>query len=162
LSTAAVTPSPLTTSRKVGQGRTLAAIALLLAATLGAHQSQALVLLFVVLPFLVAGVVIAFVAWRSSGGPPPIRTSAILASGRSAQAEVLSLKVMGTVVDMRPMVRFALRVDAGPDEAPFDLEVVQSLPRGVARDIKPGDVVEVRVTPDHSAGAVVWGGSLPG
>jgi hypothetical protein len=128
---------------------------------LGLTQGQALVLLFFVLPFLVAGVVIALVAWRSSGGPAPVRTSAILAGGQPAEAEVLALKPLGTILDMRPMVRFSLRVNPGPNEEPFELVVVQSLPRAAAREIRPGDVVEVRLTADHSAGAVVWGGPPP-
>jgi hypothetical protein len=116
------------------------------------------VLLFVVLPFVVAPAVIAFVAWRSSGKPPPLRTSAILADGLPAEAEVLAVRMSGSFLDVRPMVRFSLRVNTGPDDAPFDLQVVQSIPRGVVREIRPGDTVEVRVTPDRSAGAVVWGG----
>ncbi len=124
---------------------------------LGATQTQALVVLFVLLPFPVAGAVIAFVSWRSSSDPPPVRTSVILADGHRAQAEVLSVKALGGFFDLRPMVRFSLRVSAGPDDAPYDLEVIQSLPRGAAWEIHPGDVVEVRVTADRSAGAVVWG-----
>ncbi len=110
-----------------------------------------------VLPFVVAGPVIAFVSWRSSGTPPPVRTSTILAEGDPAEGEVVSVKLLGTFLDMRPMVRFALRVHVGSD-GPFDLEVVQSLPRAVARDFHPGDVVELRLTADRSAGAVVWVG----
>jgi hypothetical protein len=110
----------------------------------------------VVLPFLVAGLVIWFVSWRSSHKPAPIRTSTILAEGQSAQAEVLSVKSLGSFLEVRPMVRFVLRVRADSDE-PFDLEVIQSLPRGAVRDFHAGDVIEVRLTPDHSAGAVVWG-----
>ncbi len=130
---------------------------------LGVTQVQALVLLFVLLPFLVAAAVIAFVSWRSKGDPPPIRTSTILAEGYPAEAEVVAVKTLGGFLDMRPMVRFALRVNAGPGEAPFDLEVVQSLPADVARRIRAGDVLDVRVTADRSAGAVVWGGpAMPG
>jgi hypothetical protein len=121
-------------------------------------QSQALVVLFVVLPIPVAAAVIGFVVWRSSGEPPPVRTSAILADGDRAEATVLSVRALGGPLDMRPMLRFSLRVSAGPGEGPFDLEVVQSLPRGAVRDIHPGDVLEVRVTADRSAGAVVWHG----
>jgi hypothetical protein len=123
---------------------------------LGATQTQALVVLFVVLPFVVAGVVIAFVSWRSSSDTPPIRTSVILATGDPAAAEVLSIKAVGLFLDVRPMVRFLLRVNAGPDEASFELEVFQSLPRSVVRTIRTGDVLEVRVTADRSAGAIVW------
>jgi hypothetical protein len=124
----------------------------------GVTQTQALLVLFVLLPFPVAAAVIAFVAWRSSGDPPPVRTSVILAEGDPATAEVRSIKALGGLLDLRPMVRFSLWVDLGPDESPFELEVVQSLPRGAAREIHPGDLVEVRVTADRAAGAIVWGG----
>ncbi len=109
-----------------------------------------------VLPFLVAGAVIAFVAWRSKGKPAPIRTSTILAEGQPAEAEVLSVKPLGSFLEVRPMVRFLLRVRSGGDE-PFDLEVIQSLPRSAMREFHTGDVIEVRLTADRSAGAVVWG-----
>jgi len=135
-----------------------ASLVVALATIVGVTQSQELVLLFVVLPVLVAPVVIGFVAWRSSGKPPPVRTSTILADGQPAEAEILAIKSMGGIVDMRPMVRFSLRVTSGPDEAPFDLEVTQSVPRGLVREFRVGASVEVRVTADRSAGAIVWGG----
>lgn len=129
----------------------------ILATTLSSNQSKELLFLFVVLPFLVAGAVIAFVSWRSKNKPAPIRTSTILAEGQPAEAEVLSVRSLASsFLEVRPMVRFLLRVQAGGDE-PFDLEVVQSLPRAAVREFHAGDVIEVRVTPDHSAGAVVWG-----
>jgi len=120
-------------------------------------QALALLLLFVVLPFVVAGGVIAFVSWRSKGGPAPVRTSDILATGDPGEAEVLTVKAMGGFLDARPMVRMGLRVQAG-GSAPFDLEVTQSIPRGSLRDIRPGVRVEVRVTPDRSRAAVVLAG----
>jgi hypothetical protein len=132
-----------------------------LASLFGLTQTQALLLLFVVLPFLVAAIVIPFVAWRSSGQPKPIRTSEILAHGTPAEAEILSVRPLGSILDLRPMVRFVLRVTAEPDYAPFELEVIQSLPRGAVRDFHQGERVEVRLTPDRSAGAVVWGGPPP-
>jgi hypothetical protein len=58
---------------------------------LGATQTQALLVLFVLVPFVVAGIVIAFVSWRSSTDPPPVRTSVILATGHPATAQVLSI-----------------------------------------------------------------------
>ena len=130
------------------------------ASLFGLSPTQALVLLFVVLPFAVAAVVIPFVAWRHSGDPKPVLTSDILAHGIPARAEILSVRQLGTIIDLRPMVRFMLRVTVGAD-APFELEVIQSLPRYAVRDFRPGDHVEVRVTADHSAGAVVWSGIPP-
>jgi hypothetical protein len=126
-----------------------------LATSLSSSQSEELIFLFVVLPFLVAAAVIAFVSWRWKGKPAPVRTSTILAHGEPAQAEVISVRPLGSFLEVRPMVRFALRVRAPSDE-PFELEVIQSLPRGVWREFRAGDVIEIRLTPDHSAGAVVW------
>ena len=137
-------------------GRIVVAPSILGAALVALTQSQALVLLFVVLPFVVAGPVILFVRWRWKGRPAPVRTSTILAYGDPARAEVLAIKPMGGFLDPRPMTRFSLRVTAGAGEAPFDLDVVQSMPRAVAREIRVGEVVEVRLTPDRSAGAIVW------
>ncbi len=133
----------------------------LVASLFGLSPTQALVVLFVVLPFAVAAVVIPFVAWRNASGPRPILTSEILAHGVLAQAEILSVRQLGTFLDLRPMVRFQLRVTASPADAPFELEVIQSLPRYAVRDFRPGDRIEVRLTPDHAAGAVVWSGLPP-
>jgi len=126
-------------------------------ALLAMTQALALLLLFVVLPFAVAGGVISFVSWRSKGGPAPVRTSDILATGDPGEAEVLTVKAMGGFLDARPMVRMGLRVQTGGASA-FELEVTQSIPRSSLRDIRPGMRVDVRLTPDHSRGAVV----LPG
>jgi hypothetical protein len=123
---------------------------------LALSQSEALVFLFVILPFLLAGLVIAFVSWRSSHGPPPIRTSQILAEGLPGEAKVVSVKMTGGFLDPRPMIRIGLHVTSGFDGPPFDLDVVQSFPKDVARKIRPGDTVQVRLTADRSAGAVVW------
>ena len=120
-------------------------------------QAQGLVLLFVVLPFLVAGPVIAFVSWRWRGRPAPVRTSTILAEGDPAEAEVLAIKPMGGFLDTRPMIRFSLRIRPGAGEDPFDLLVTQSMPRAVAREIRVGETVDVRVTRDHANAAIVWG-----
>ena len=120
----------------------------------GLSQTQALVLLFVVLPFVLAAIVVPLVAWSHSGKPRPVLTSEILAHGDPGQAEIVSVRNMGNLFDPRPMVRFALKVTA--DSEPFDLEVVQSFPRDVIRSFHAGDVVQVRLTPDRTAGAVVW------
>jgi hypothetical protein len=132
-----------------------------LASLFGLSPTGALVVLFVVLPFAVAAVVIPFVAWRHSNDPKPVLTSEILAHGVPARAEIVSVRQLGTIIDLRPMVRFLLRVSGAADDAPFELEVIQSIPRYAVRDFRPGDHVEVRLTADHSAGAVVWSGLPP-
>src|SRR5579871_1724587 len=94
-------------------------------------QVQALVLLFVVLPFVVAGGVIAFINWRSSATPPPVRTSTVLATGDPGDGEVLAIRSFGGLLDTKPMVRLDLRVTTAGRPA-FDLQVTQSLPRPFA------------------------------
>ena len=110
------------------------------------------------LPFVLAAVIFPLVQWRHSASPQPVRTSDILAHGLPGRAEILSVKPLGSVVDVRPMVRFQLRVrtDAAGPRQPFELEVVQSFPRAVMRQFRPGETVDVRLTPDLSQGAVVW------
>lgn len=128
-----------------------------LASLFGLSQAQALVILFVLLPFALAAIVVPLVAWSASRGPKPVLTSEILAHGDPATARIVSVRPLGGFLDARPMVRFGLRVTA-PGEEPFDLEVYQSFPRGAVRDFRVGDEVEVRLTADRSAGAIVWGG----
>jgi len=125
--------------------------------------SQALVLLFVVLPFVLAALVVPFVSWRHRNDPKPVLTSEILATGVRGTAEILSVRSLGNILDVKPMVRFILRVTessaSGADSGEtFDLEVVQSIPRSLVGAYRPGDTVEVRLTADRSAGAVVLGG----
>jgi hypothetical protein len=147
--------SSLAHSRRAGRRRD--PYALPIAASLfGLSESEALVFLFVILPFAVAGLVIAFVSWRSSHGPQPLRTSQILAEGLPGEARVVSVKMYGGFLDPRPMVRIGLQVTAGVDGTPFDLDVVQSLPKDVFRRLRPGETVAVRLTPDRTAGAIVW------
>jgi hypothetical protein len=117
-------------------------------------QVQALVLLFVVLPFIVAGGVIAFINWRSSAEPSPVRTSTVLATGEPGDGEVLAIRSFGGLLDTRPMVRLDLRVTTAGEPA-FELQVTQSLPRPFARGLRVGDHVEVRVLADRTAAAVV-------
>jgi len=123
-------------------------------------QVQALVVLFVVLPFVVAAGVIWFVSWRSKGDAPPVRTSTILADGDPGDAEVLAIRAFGGMLDTRPMVRLDLRISTG-GRPPFDLQVTQSLPRPFARALRIGDRVEVRVLPDGSGAAVIPGAPEP-
>jgi hypothetical protein len=120
-------------------------------------QVQALVLLFVVLPFVVAAGVIGFINWRSSSQPPPVRTSTIIATGQPGHGEVLAIRSFGGLLDTKPMVRLDLRVTTAGEPA-FELQVTQSLPRPYARSLRVGDHVEVRVLPDHTAGAIIPSG----
>jgi hypothetical protein len=123
----------------------------------GLNQSQALVILFVILPFVLAAIIVPLVSWRSSKGPRPILTSEILSQGLPGRAEILSVRTLGSIIDVRPMVRFELRITpASPGEEPFEIEAVQSLPRGVISRYRPGDWVQVRFMPDRQAAAVVW------
>ena len=117
-------------------------------------QVQALVLLFVALPFVVGGGVIAFVSWRSKGDPPVTRTSTVLETGEAGDGEILALRSYGGLFDTRPMVRLDLRVTT-PSHPPFELQVTQSLPRPYARSLRVGDRVDVRVLADRSAAAVL-------
>jgi hypothetical protein len=133
----------------------------LAAPVLALTQGQGLVLIFVVLPIVLAAVLVPLMVWRNSRGPRPVLTSEILASGVRGEAEIVSVRTVGSILDPRPMVRFQLKVKAAPDEPPFDLEVVQSLPRYVIGEFRSGEVVEVRLTPDRTAGAVVWGPQAP-
>lgn len=131
---------------------------ILSASLFGLSPNEALVVLFVLLPIALAAVLVPLMVWRSSRGPRPILTSEILATGLPGEAEILSVRPLGSFLEVHPMVRFVLRVVDGADSGPFELEVVQSLPRVVVGTFRPGDRVEVRFTPDHAAGAVVWGG----
>jgi hypothetical protein len=103
----------------------------------------------------VAAVVVPLVAWRSSGAPPPVLTSEILAHGIPAEAEILAVRTLGGLFDPRPMVRFTLLVSVDPNDPPFEMQVFQSLPRGATRGLRAGQVLEMRITPDLAAGAVV-------
>lgn len=106
-----------------------------------------------VLPFVLAAIVVPLVAWSHSGKPRPVLTSDILAHGDPGQAEILSVRNVGNLLDPRPMVRFMLKVTT--DSEPFELEVVQSFPKSAIRGFRPGDRVDIRLTPDRTAGAVV-------
>lgn len=137
----------------------MGAIAALVTGSLfGLSTTEALVILFVILPVALAAVIFPLVAWRAerSGGEKPVLTSDILASGVPGRAQIVSVRPLGSIVDMRPMVSFRLKVVTSPAGEPFDLEVIQSFPRSALRQFRPGDTVEVRLTPDLSRGAVVW------
>lgn len=144
------------------------------ASLFGLSTVQALVVLFVLLPVAAGAVIVPLVSWRiSSSGPAPVRTSDILANGVLVTAQIVTVKTLGSILEMRPMVRFVIRVSPGEDWAggeaaggegtvghlpgePFDLEVVQSLPRAVIGNFRSGDIVHAKLTPDFAAGAIVW------
>lgn len=127
------------------------------ASLFGLTQTQALVVLFILLPIALAAVLVPLMVWRSSKGPRPILTSEILATGVPGEAEIISVRNMGNFIDVRPMVRFQLRVSPGLEDEPFDLVVVQSIPRAVVGTFRPGEIVQVRFMPDRTAGAILWG-----
>jgi hypothetical protein len=128
---------------------------------LALSDSAGLVLIFVVLPVVLAAVLVPIMVWRNSRGPRPILTSEILADGLPGEAEIVSVRNVGNLLDPRPMVRFQLKVRASREEPPFDLTVTQSLPRHAIGEFRSGDTIEVRFTPDRTAGAVVWGVQPP-
>jgi hypothetical protein len=125
---------------------------------LALSQASGLLLLFVVLPFIVGGIVMGLVSWRSQGVVPAHRISALLEHGEPGRAEVLDLRTLGSFLDARPMVAFRLAVRpglAGEDVEAFELVVTQSVPRRVAAALQPGMVLEIRLSPDHTVGAIV-------
>jgi hypothetical protein len=128
---------------------------------LGLTQVQELVILFVLLPIVVAAIMVPLMVWRLSKGPRPILTSELLAHGTPADGKILSVRSLGNVLDPRPMVRFKLEVTVEPSEETFELEVVQSFPRSLVHLFRPGDLVRLRLSPDRSAGAIEWGYEVP-
>ncbi|GAC1320721.1 MAG: hypothetical protein NVSMB12_20570 [Acidimicrobiales bacterium] len=116
----------------------------------------ALLLLFVVLPFVVAGGVIAFISWRSGDDNAPIRTSDVLREGEPASAEVLTVRNLGTILDVRPMIRVHIRISPAVGAA-FELDVTQAVARSEVRRIRVGEQVDVRVLADRSAAALIAG-----
>ena len=113
---------------------------------------MALLLIFVVLPIVVAPIVVWVVSRRSPSLPPEYRTSELLAHGEIHRGEVLEWVNRGQFLDPRPMVSVRLRVD---DAEPFELVVTQSVPRRLLGKLRAGANVEVRLSADHRAGAVV-------
>ena len=124
---------------------------------LGLTQAQGLVIVFIVLPIVVAAIFVPIMVRVLSRGPRPVLTSELLATGTPAEGRVLRIRTLGTVLDVRPMVRFDLEIRVGPEEPPFELQVVQAVPRTMLGTWQPGDVVRVRLAPDRTAGAVEWG-----
>jgi hypothetical protein len=128
----------------------------------GLSQVQALVIIFILLPIVAAAVIVPLLVRWMSKGPRPILTSELLAHGTPAEGKILNIRSLGNVLDFRPMVRFRLEVTVHAGEEPFELEVVQSLPRSMVGVFRTGDMVQVRLSPDRSAGAIEWGYEAPG
>lgn len=127
----------------------------------GLSQMQGLVIIFVLLPIAAAVVIVPLMVRWLSKGPKPMLTSELLASGTPAEGRILSVRSLGNILDVRPMVRFELEATTGSGEEPFDLELVQSFPRSMVGVFQPGDIVRLRVSPDRSTGAIEWGYEVP-
>jgi hypothetical protein len=113
-----------------------------------------LVLVFIVAPLVLAPIVIGIVARTSPEVPPELRISELLEHGEAAQAELLEWKRRGPFLfDSRPMVAFRLSVRAAGE--PFELQLMQSVPRHFFNRLSKGMTLQVRVSPDHTAGAIV-------
>lgn len=117
--------------------------------------------LFVLLPIVVAAILVPVMVRLLSRGPTPMLTSEILAHGDPAEGTVVSAKSLGNLFDVRPMIRIDLQVTTGPTDEPFPLQVVQSFPRSMVGVFRSGDVVKVRLSPDRTAGAIEWGYEAP-
>lgn len=105
-----------------------------------------------VLPFFVAGIVIFIVVSRSPDVPAGLRTSSLLADGEPATGELLDWKVKSTVfMDRRPMVAMRIAVrDAG------ELNVTQAIPRPLLAALQEGMTLDLRLSPDGAAAAVIF------
>ncbi|GAC1374719.1 MAG: hypothetical protein NVSMB4_02430 [Acidimicrobiales bacterium] len=114
----------------------------------------ALLLLFVVAPFLVAGLVIGVIAWTTRKDELPVRTSMVLRTGRQVWAEVIRVRNLGSVLDVRPMVEVTVRI-ADEQTGNQEVMVTQAMPRRAVRSLRPGAHVELRVLADSSAAAIV-------
>ena len=88
-------------------------------------------------------------------------TSELLAHGVPAEGRIVGIKPLGGILDARPMVRFSLQVTDDSGGEPFDLDVVQSFPRSMVWEFRPGDIVNVRLSEDRSIGAIEWGYEAP-
>ena len=128
---------------------------------LGFSQLQGLVIIFVLLPIVVAVVMVPLMVRWLSRGPRPMLTSELLASGTPAEGRILSIRSLGNILDVRPMVRFDLEATVESGEEPFQLQIVQSFPRSMVGVFQPGDIVRLRLSPDRSTGAIEWGYEAP-
>ena len=110
-----------------------------------------LLLLFIGLPIVVAPVVIWLVARQSPELPPALRISELLEHGEPAEAELLAWKNKGPfLLDSRPMVACHISVRGGEE-----LVITQSIPRPVLNKFVKGMALDVRLSPDRTAGAIV-------
>lgn len=100
------------------------------------------------------------VRWLSKG-PRPLLTSELLATGTPAEGTIVKTKNLGNILDTKPMIRINLEATVEGESEPFELVVVQSFPRSVVGLFRPGDVVQLRVSPDRSTGAIEWGYEAP-
>lgn len=114
----------------------------------------ALLLLFVVVPVVVAVAVVALVEWRSPDVPAEHLTSELLRDGTHANGTLLEWHITGqSFLDRRPMVDFRVAVH---EDEPAELSITQSVPRDLLHRMKRGMPVEVRLSKDGVAGALVF------
>lgn len=118
-------------------------------------QTAGLLLLFVVLPVVVAPLVF----WIVGRGTPPVpverTTSDLLENGVAATGELLRWRVLSTfLLDRRPMVAFDVRLDTAAPTGDDELTLTQSVPRPLLQELHPGMRVHVRLSEDGTTGAV--------
>jgi hypothetical protein len=117
-------------------------------------QTAALLLLFVVLPLIVTPLVVWIVVQRAPDVPAGYRISELLDHGEEANAELIEWKNKGPFLfDSRPMIAYRLSVRT--DGEPYELLVTQSTPRDVVARLEQGMTLQVRVSRDRQAGAIV-------
>ena len=122
-------------------------------------QSAALVFLFVILPFVLAVVVAWFVERRSEPYPAERTTSVILREGTPAEATLADWRLPPqSFLDRHPMVTFDVEVHG---DAPTAMQITQSVRRAVLRSLEKGMTVDVRLSPDREAGAIVFDAPMP-
>jgi hypothetical protein len=110
-----------------------------------------LLLLFVVLPFVVAPFVVSYVAKRGPTLPAGHRTSELLESGEPAEAELIEWKNKGPFLfEGRPMIEFKITV-----RGEGDMTIVQSVPKPILTRLRQGMTLDVRLSADRTAGAIV-------
>jgi hypothetical protein len=96
------------------------------------------IVLSVVAPF-------AFIGWLLAGSS---RNRRLLRTGVPAVATILGVAESNVFVHNRPVLRFALRVEA-PGAAPYDTEASTVVPFSAMGLIRPGARVGVRVDPSQ-------------